>query len=88
MQGATKADIDKAVAAADHAYRTVWGVKTPGFERARLLHKLADLWEAHMDELAAIEALDGGACPCDPRSSRVLTRAQANSSSRRRRSTS
>ncbi|GJE91571.1 aldehyde dehydrogenase [Phanerochaete sordida] len=60
VQGATKADVDRAVEAAQKAYSTVWGLKTPGTERARLLNKLADLWEAHMDELAAIEALDGG----------------------------
>lgn len=60
VQGATKPDVDRAVEAAQKAYSTVWGLKTSGTERARLLNKLADLWEAHMDELAAIEALDGG----------------------------
>ena len=61
VSGATAPDVDKAVAAAQKAFDTVWGLKTPGIERARLLNKLADLWEAHLDELAAIEAMDGGA---------------------------
>lgn len=60
VSSATAPDVDKAVAAAQKAFDTVWGLKTPGIERARLLNKLADLWEAHLDELAAIEAMDGG----------------------------
>ncbi|GJE88285.1 putative aldehyde dehydrogenase [Phanerochaete sordida] len=60
VAGATKPDVDKAVASAQKAYDTTWGLKVPGVERAKLLHKLADLWEAHLDELAAIEAIDDG----------------------------
>ncbi|GLB39770.1 putative aldehyde dehydrogenase family protein [Lyophyllum shimeji] len=54
------ADVDIAVAAALKAYQTSWGLKCPGTTRARLLNKLADLVEKHLDELAALEALDVG----------------------------
>lgn len=30
------------------------------YERGRLMHKLADLMENNIDELAALEALDNG----------------------------
>lgn len=56
----TAADVDIAVKAAQRAYKTVWGLKTPGRERGRLLGKLADLMEAQSDEFAALEALDVG----------------------------
>ena len=42
------------------AYKTSWGLKTPGATRGKLLHKLADLIEANLDEFAALEALNGG----------------------------
>lgn len=35
-------------------------MNTAGFERGRLLNKLADLMDAHADELAALEAIDNG----------------------------
>ncbi|KIP06630.1 hypothetical protein PHLGIDRAFT_128196 [Phlebiopsis gigantea 11061_1 CR5-6] len=54
------ADIDLAVQAAKRAFKTVWGLKTPGHERGRLLCKLADLIEKNHDSIAAIEALDAG----------------------------
>ncbi|KAI0033622.1 aldehyde dehydrogenase domain-containing protein [Vararia minispora EC-137] len=57
---ATKADVDDAVRAARKAFQTVWGLNMPGSDRSRLLGKLADLMEAHSDELAALEALDNG----------------------------
>ena len=53
-------DVDAAVQAAKHAFKTTWGLKTPGHERGRLLGKLADLIEKNIDELAALEALDAG----------------------------
>ncbi|CAL1697198.1 unnamed protein product [Somion occarium] len=58
-QGTPK-DVDRAVAAAQHAFETSWGLKCPGAERAKLMNKLADLMEEHEDELAAVEALDNG----------------------------
>ncbi|GJE94933.1 aldehyde dehydrogenase family protein [Phanerochaete sordida] len=53
-------DIDLAVNAAKAAYKSSWGLKVPGFERGRLLYKLAELLEKNADSLAAIEALDAG----------------------------
>ena len=53
-------DIDIAVKAAKQAFKTSWGLKVPGHERGRLLGKLADLVEKNIDELSALEALDGG----------------------------
>lgn len=43
------------------AYKTSWGLKVPGTERGKLLFKLADLVEKHMDELAALDTLNVGA---------------------------
>jgi len=56
----TSADVDAAVVAARKAFETVWGLKTTGAERGRLLFKLAEKWEEHADRLAAVEALDNG----------------------------
>jgi phenylacetaldehyde dehydrogenase len=54
------ADIDKAVAAARRAFDSGdWPRMTP-VDRERVLHRLADLIEAHADELAELEALDNG----------------------------
>ncbi|KAG8936257.1 aldehyde dehydrogenase (NAD(P)(+)) ald5 [Tulasnella sp. 419] len=53
-------DIDLAVQAAQKAYDTVWGLKTPGHRRGVLLMKLANLIEENADELAALETLDNG----------------------------
>lgn len=57
---ATAKDIDVAVAAAREAFNTTWGKNVSGFERARLLNKLADLMERDAQELAELEALDNG----------------------------
>ena len=54
------ADVDAAVDAAAAAFDSqAWRGSTPA-ARARLLHRLADLVEAHADELALIESLDNG----------------------------
>ncbi len=45
---------------ARHAFDKGPWSKATGYERARLLHKLADLVEANRDELAVLEALDNG----------------------------
>jgi aldehyde dehydrogenase (NAD+) len=42
------------------AFKTTWGLKCPGNIRGRLLNKLAELIEAHMDEFTALETLDVG----------------------------
>lgn len=57
-----KKDVDLAVKAAQKAFETTWGLNCPGYERGRLLMKLATLMEDHADELAAIECLDNGMC--------------------------
>lgn len=55
-------DVDRAVTAAQKAYKTSWGLKCPGAVRGRILGKLADLVEENIDEFAALEALDSGTC--------------------------
>lgn len=53
-------DIKRAVAAARQAFESgPWPKMTPS-QRGRLLWKLADLIEAHTDELAQLETLDNG----------------------------
>jgi phenylacetaldehyde dehydrogenase len=54
------ADIDLAVKAARKAFETgPWRKMTPS-ERGRLIWKLADLLEAHVEEFAYLESLDNG----------------------------
>jgi len=60
VAAANEKDVDIAVEAAQKAYDTVWGVRCPGSERAKLLLKLALAIEANADELAAIESADNG----------------------------
>lgn len=55
-----KADVDRAVAAARKAFESKPWARMSGADRGRLLYKLADLIEAHRDELAALESLDNG----------------------------
>jgi succinate-semialdehyde dehydrogenase/glutarate-semialdehyde dehydrogenase len=50
---ATDAEVEAAIAAADHAYRT-WGRTASPAERAELLRKVANLHRERRDELAAI----------------------------------
>lgn len=53
-------DIEMAVKAARRAFESgPWPKMTPS-ERGRLLWKLADLLEAHLDEFAELESLDNG----------------------------
>ncbi len=54
------ADVDKAVRAADEAFRTTGWAQMSANERGVLLHRLADAVESHIDTLAHIEALDAG----------------------------
>jgi aldehyde dehydrogenase (NAD+) len=56
----TSEDIEVAAQAARIAYKQKWGLRVPGAERSKLLHKLADLIEASADRLAALEALNVG----------------------------
>ncbi|KIM90700.1 hypothetical protein PILCRDRAFT_973 [Piloderma croceum F 1598] len=57
---ASAKDIDVAVAAARKALETTWGKNVDGFERSRLINKLADLIERDQQELAEIETLNNG----------------------------
>ncbi len=53
-------DVDRAVRAARAAFDDgPWGT-LPAAERSRILYALADLIEAHTDELAELESLDNG----------------------------
>ena len=53
------ADVDRAVGAARAAFEGEWGALT-GFERSRLMHRLADLIERDADRLAELESRDSG----------------------------
>jgi aldehyde dehydrogenase (NAD+) len=55
----TAEDVDRAVAAARHAYGGIWGGLSP-VEKGRLLARLARAILDHADELALIEARDCG----------------------------
>jgi aldehyde dehydrogenase (NAD+) len=54
------ADVDKAVKAARKAFDGGPWRKMNARERGRIMYKLADLMEEHIDELAALETLDNG----------------------------
>ncbi|KAM0756329.1 aldehyde dehydrogenase [Meredithblackwellia eburnea MCA 4105] len=58
--GASKEDVDDAVKAARQAFQTTWGLNTPGTERSRLIHKLANLIERDQADLALLETVDSG----------------------------
>jgi phenylacetaldehyde dehydrogenase len=55
-----RADVDRAVAAARRAFESGSWPKMSPSERGRLLWKLADLLEQHLDEFAELESLDNG----------------------------
>ena len=52
-------DVDRAVAAARRALKGPWKRVTPQ-ERGRLLWRLADLIEAHLEDFSQIDSLDNG----------------------------
>ncbi len=56
---ADEQDVDRAVGAARAAFEGEWGALT-GFERSRLMHRLADLVERDADRLAELESRDSG----------------------------
>jgi aldehyde dehydrogenase (NAD+) len=62
-----KADVDKAVAAARHAFDKGPWKKMNARERGKILHRLADLVEKNIDELARLESLDNGKPLADAR---------------------
>ncbi len=56
---ANEEDVDRAVRAARAAYERHWGHASPS-ERRHVLQRLAQVVEAHRDELATLESLDVG----------------------------
>lgn len=46
VSGANKQDVDDAVKAARLAFKTTWGLNVNGFDRSRLMHKLANVGTA------------------------------------------
>ena len=57
---ASDKDVDRAVAAARAAFDDGRWSNLPPMVRERTMHRLADLLEAHADELAELEAIDNG----------------------------
>jgi phenylacetaldehyde dehydrogenase len=57
---ASEADVDRAVAAARTAFDDGRWTGLPPSARERSIHRLADLIEAHLDELAELESIDNG----------------------------
>ncbi|EDV25335.1 Cytosolic 10-formyltetrahydrofolate dehydrogenase [Trichoplax sp. H2] len=57
---ATEEDVNVAVQAAKEAFEGDWG-KMNARDRGKLMYRLADLMEEHLEELATIETLDSGA---------------------------
>jgi (Z)-2-((N-methylformamido)methylene)-5-hydroxybutyrolactone dehydrogenase len=56
---ADEADVERAVGAARTAFEGEWGAMT-GFQRSRLMHRLADLIDENADRLAELESRDSG----------------------------
>lgn len=56
---ASPEQVADAIAAARHAYNTTWS-KTTGYERAKLLYKLADIMEANAERMGIMETTDNG----------------------------
>ena len=56
----TEADVDRAVAAARAAFQDGRWHRMPMAERVAILNRLADLLDAHADELARLETLQTG----------------------------
>jgi aldehyde dehydrogenase (NAD+) len=52
-------DVDRAVAAARHAYERVWG-RMPGAQRAKYLYRIARIIAERSRELAVLESIDNG----------------------------
>ena len=59
VAAAGQADVDRAVAAARHAFGHTWG-RLPGAERAKYLYRIARLIQERAREFAVLETLDNG----------------------------
>ena len=57
---ADASDVDAAVSAARRAFDDGEWARTPGRERARILHRVADLIRERADEIVAVESVDVG----------------------------
>ena len=57
---ASPVDVDRAVKSSRAAFDNGPWSRFSGYERSRVLNKLADLIEKHADELAVLESLDNG----------------------------
>ena len=57
---ATVDDVDRAVAAARTAFDDGRWTKLSPYQRERLIHRLADLLEQNLDEIAELESIDNG----------------------------
>jgi phenylacetaldehyde dehydrogenase len=57
---ASDEDVDRAVAAARTAFDDGRWTSLSPYQRERLIHRLADLLEANLDEIAEIESIDNG----------------------------
>ncbi len=57
---ASDRDVDRAVAAARAAFDDGRWSGLPPIQREKIMHRLADLLEAHADEFAELEAIDNG----------------------------
>ncbi|KXN80716.1 Aldehyde dehydrogenase [Leucoagaricus sp. SymC.cos] len=60
LPGGSSKDVDIAVKAARKAFKTTWGLRVPGIERARVLSKFAELLDKHANALTALESLNVG----------------------------
>ncbi len=56
---ASSEDVDRAVKAARHAYRTVWSRMKPA-ERGKYIFRIARIMQERAREFAVVESLDGG----------------------------
>jgi aldehyde dehydrogenase (NAD+) len=56
---ASKADVNRAVAAARHAYQDTWS-RLPGSERAKYLYRIARILQERSREFAVVETMNSG----------------------------
>jgi len=56
---ASAEQVADAIAAARHAHEVAWG-RTTGYERSKLMHRLADLLESNAERMAIMESSDNG----------------------------
>ncbi|KAK4766511.1 hypothetical protein SAY87_008153 [Trapa incisa] len=55
-------DVEVAVKAAREAFDDRPWPRMSGWQRARIMHKFADLIEENLEELAALDSIEGGSC--------------------------